>query len=138
MSGQRDASDTTRRRNQRTIYADKVIQTTGFDANLRNSLILEGSPPFRTAIAYKFIYDMQKGAKQTTVAEQTGYQLSVLEQAGLLPPPVPPTPPAPSGPPAPVITSLTPGNTTIVVAFTQVAPTSPITNLKFQIPKFKS
>ena len=133
MSGQRDASDTTRRRNQRTIYADKVIQTTGFQANLRNSLILEGSPPYRTAIAYKFIYDMEAGAKQTTVAEQTGYQLSVLAQAGLLPPPVPPTPPAPAGPPAPVITSLTPGNTTIDIAFTQATPSSPISNYEYSL-----
>jgi hypothetical protein len=128
MSGQRDASDTTARRLQRTVYADKVIQTTGLSANLKNTRVLEGVPLVRGGMTYEYYFRMAQGATETTVAEQTSYEVSVLGQAGLLTPPIPPTPP---GPVAPVITLLTPGDTTIDVAFTQDTPTSPITNYQY-------
>ena len=78
MSGQRDASSTTARLMQRTVYADKVIQTTGLSANLKNTLVLEGSPTLRGAMDYKFYPRMVQGAIETTVAEQASYQASVL------------------------------------------------------------
>jgi hypothetical protein len=78
MSGQRDASDTTARRMQRTVYADKVLQTTGLSAKFKNSLVLEGSPTLRGAMDYKFYPRMVQGATETTVAEQDSYVASVL------------------------------------------------------------
>jgi hypothetical protein len=78
MSGQRNASDTTARRMQRTVYADKVIQSTGLSANVKNTLVLEGVPLVRGGMSYEYYLRMAQGTTETTVAEQTSYVASVL------------------------------------------------------------
>ena len=46
----RDASDTTKMRKQRVLFADKVVQETTLDANIKNWLVLEGGRGYRTIV----------------------------------------------------------------------------------------
>ena len=75
---QRDASDTTLRRKNRVIYADKVIQEQTLANGLKNYVIRQGAPQGKRAANYDiFYFPSEDGATQTTVAEQESYILSV-------------------------------------------------------------
>lgn len=75
---QRDASDTTERRKNRMIYANKVIQQTAFENNLKNYIIREGVQQGKRAGDYGvYYYPATDGAVETTEAEQLIYIASV-------------------------------------------------------------
>ena len=75
---QRDASETTQRRKNRVIYADKVIQQTTFDNDVKNYIVREGVQRGKGAGTYaEYYYPAEDGAVETTEAEQTTYILSV-------------------------------------------------------------
>lgn len=68
-----DASDTTRRRRQRMLYASKVIQETYYSNGWTNRVILEGGVTQGPAIFP--VYDsMRDGTTVTTVEEQQEYR----------------------------------------------------------------
>lgn len=74
-----DASDTTNRRKRRTLYTDRVVQTTTFEKGLKNRIILEGG--VHTGIGSMTYepnyYDAEEGALVTTVAERDALIASV-------------------------------------------------------------
>ena len=67
-----DASDTTSRRKNRTLFADRVIQTAAFEKGLRNRIVLEGGVHTglgATTFDPRF-YAVEEGALVTTAAER--------------------------------------------------------------------
>ena len=71
-----DASDTTRRRQQRMLFASKVIAETHMQKGYTNHIVLEGG--LHNAAITNDTYDkMIDGTTQTTVAENTLYVASV-------------------------------------------------------------
>ena len=71
-----DASDTTRRRQQRTLFASKVIAETYMQKGYTNHIVLEGGL-HNAAMTYEPYDKMKEGTTQTTVAENTLYVASV-------------------------------------------------------------
>jgi hypothetical protein len=67
-----DASDTTRRRKNRTLFADRVVQTAAFEKGLRNRIVLEGG--VHTGLGASTynprFYAVEEGALVTTAAER--------------------------------------------------------------------
>jgi hypothetical protein len=71
-----DASDTTRRRQQRMLFASKVIAETTMQKGYTNHIILEGGV-HNAAITNETYDKMRDGTVETTVAENTLYVSSV-------------------------------------------------------------
>jgi len=112
-----DASSTTRRRKQRTLFADKVIQQTNFEKGWKNYIKLEGGYPGLGAISAPPYLDMIDGATETTNAQRLAYVDSVPDKVRV--------------PDAPSNVVATTGNAQASVSFT--APSnggSPITGYK--------
>jgi len=112
-----DASSTTRRRKQRTLFADKVIQQTNFEKGWKNYIKLEGGYPGLGAISAPPYLDMIDGATETTNEQRLAYIDSVPDKFRV--------------PDAPTNVTATSGNAQASVSFT--APSdggSPITGYK--------
>jgi hypothetical protein len=75
-----DASSTTRRRKQRTLFADKVVQQATFDKGWKNYIKLEGGYPGLGAISAPPYLDMIDGATETTNAQRLAYIDSVPDK----------------------------------------------------------
>ncbi len=73
----RDASDTTRRRKQRTLFADRIVQETTMQKGWKNHIRLEGGSADVGAMTYPPFYSMVGGTLQTSVAERDSYKASV-------------------------------------------------------------
>lgn len=71
-----DASDTIRRRQQRTLFANKVITETYYNKGYNNHIILEGGVG-NGAMTYEPYEKMREGTTVTTVAENQTYIDSV-------------------------------------------------------------
>lgn len=71
------AADTTLRRKQRTLYADRIVQQTTFDNALKNHILLEGGRLQSPMTYAPHFYNMVVGAVQTTPEEQQSYIDSV-------------------------------------------------------------
>jgi hypothetical protein len=71
------ASETTARRKNRVIYADKVIQQTALQNNVKNYIVREGIQGKGAGDFSTFYYPAEDGATETTVAEQIVYIASV-------------------------------------------------------------
>jgi len=71
-----DASDTIRRRQQRTLYANKIITETYYKKGYNNHIIFEGGVG-NEAMTYDPYEKMRNGTTQTTTAEVTTYENSV-------------------------------------------------------------
>jgi hypothetical protein len=72
------ASDTTTKRKQRVLYADKVIQQTTFDSGLKNHILLEGGRNKSPMTYTPHFYNVVKGALDTTPEEKQSYIDSVV------------------------------------------------------------
>jgi hypothetical protein len=70
------ASDTTYRRQQRVLYADRIIQQTIFNNKINNHIVLEGGN-YGGAMGYPTYYRMRDGAIETTPEERQSYIDSV-------------------------------------------------------------
>jgi hypothetical protein len=99
----KDASDTIRRRRNRTLYADKIYQETALTKSFKNYIILEGGlHTGKGAMSYIPHYiGMIEGAVETTVEEQAIYAGTSLVNI----------------PTAPRNVTVIPGNKTITVYF---------------------
>ena len=71
------ASDTTLRRKQRTLFADRVVQQTTFDNAVKNHILLEGGRLHAPMTYAPHYYNMVVGAIETTPEEQQAYIDSV-------------------------------------------------------------
>jgi hypothetical protein len=130
------ASDTTLRRKQRTLFADRVVQKTTFDNALKNHILLEGGR-FQAPMTYEpHYYNMIVGAIQTTPEEQQSYINSVPSSKTV--PDAPTSVVASAGNAQATITFTAPGNnggdtitsytvTSSPGGFTSTGVTSPIT-----------
>lgn len=98
-----DASATTQRRRQKTLFADRIIQQTTVSKGWKRVTVLEGAPPETGAMTYPAFYQMQQGAIETSPEELASYQNSVPNQK--------------SKPSAPRTVTATPGNAQAVVSF---------------------
>lgn len=72
-----NASDTTQRRKQRVLYADKVIQQQTLENKLRIRVVLEGGGGTGATDYRNVYYDFLDGATETTQVEKLSYQASV-------------------------------------------------------------
>jgi len=125
--GARDASSTTNRLNNRTLFANRTILQTALNTNLTNHITLQGGGQ-SGATDYFFYESARTGAIETTVAEEQSYILSVLDNN-----PSAPIVPIPAVPISPVLTGITPGDGTITIQFTQETPLPPITNYQYNL-----
>ena len=122
----RDASDTTKLRKQRVLFADKVVQETTLAANIKNWLVLEGGRGYRTIADNEYYVSVQGGALETDPAEEQSYIDSVI------PPSNTPTATVPNPPTS--LTAVTITTTSIVVSFTPGTDGgSSITNYQYSI-----
>jgi hypothetical protein len=124
---QRDASDTTRRRKQRVLYADKVIQQQTLETKVKIKVTLEGGGGYGAMSYVPFFYDFMDGTTETTVVEQESYKFSVTGE-------LPPQEPAATVPDAPTGLSSTSYLTQLIIAFTAgFDGGSAITNYEYSI-----
>lgn len=124
MSATRDASDTTKMKKQRVLFADKVVQETTLGANIKNWLILEGGKGYRTIADNEYYVSVRAGALETTSAEQQSYINSVIPNTTSATVPNPPT----------SLAAVTITNTSISVSFTPgIDGGSSITNYEYSI-----
>jgi hypothetical protein len=70
-----NASDLTNRRNNRVLYADRVIQQTTFDKGLKKYIVLEGGQS--GAMTYPTYIRYGEGGVETTLEERESYVNSV-------------------------------------------------------------
>jgi len=115
-----DASDVTRRRQQRVLFADRTIQRAAFNSGLKIHIVLEGGQGVG-AMTYRPYYLMGEGAVETTPEEQQSYINSVTNTTGVPEPTPPPPPPPNTVPGAPTSVSATAGNAQATVTFTAPA-----------------
>lgn len=108
MSLPPSASDTTRLRGQRVLYADKVIQETDLQAGLRNAIRLDGGVQGKGAAAASLYIKSEAGRIETTEAERESYVASV---------PIPIVPDDPVVPDAPTNLTTLIGNSKIILFF---------------------
>lgn len=74
----KDASDTTQRRKQRVLFADRVVQDTTFTNKGKNYILLEGNINHKAPLTYSpHYYNMINGAVETTPEELESYIASV-------------------------------------------------------------
>jgi hypothetical protein len=74
----KDASDTTLRRKQRVLFADRVVQDTTFANKGKNYILLEGNINHKAPMTYSpHYYNMINGAIETTPEELESYIASV-------------------------------------------------------------
>jgi hypothetical protein len=74
----KDASDTTQRRKQRVLFADRVVQDTTFANKGKNYILLEGNINHKAPMTYSpHYYNMINGAIETTPDELESYIASV-------------------------------------------------------------
>jgi hypothetical protein len=76
MSGRSDASDTIRRRKQRTLFADKAVQETALANGIKNNLILEGGLNNGSLSYNPNFNNIVNGETQTTPEELVAYKAS--------------------------------------------------------------
>ncbi len=101
------SSDTTNKRKQRVLYADKIIQETMLANSQKNHILLEGGR-LQSPMTYSpHYYGMIAGATETTPAEKQSYIDGVPGSATV--------------PGAPTAVSATAGNTQAIVTFTAPA-----------------
>lgn len=114
-----DASDITRRRQQRVLFADRTIQKAAFNNGLKVHIVLEGGQGVG-AMTYRPYYLMGEGAVETTPEEQQSYINSVTNTTSV-PEPAPGPPPPNTVPGAPTAVSASAGNVQATVTFTAPA-----------------
>ena len=108
-----DASDITRRRQQRVLFADRTVQKAAFDNGLKIHIVLQGGN-YGGAMTYDpAYYGIAEGAIETTPQEQQNYINSVAS-----PEPPATVPVAPTVPGAPTAVSATGGNGEASITFT--------------------
>jgi hypothetical protein len=82
------ASDTTIKRKQRVLYADRVVQQTTFNNGLKNHILLEGGR-LQSPMTYSpHYYNIVSGAIETTPEEQQTYIDSVPGSSTVPSPPI--------------------------------------------------
>jgi hypothetical protein len=101
------ASDTTLRRKQRALFADKIVQQEIFTKGWKNHIVLEGGSGTTGATTYPPYYDMVGGSFETTESELNAYKASVPNQSTV--------------PGAPTNVSAVRGNSQATVSFTAPA-----------------
>jgi hypothetical protein len=115
------ASDTTSRRKQRVLYADKIIQQTSFDKGWKKRIVLEGGNSDKGATSYTPFYNWRDGTTVTLQAEVDAYIASVPDR----------TPPA-TFPDAPTGVSAVGANGQATITFT-----APVNNGGAAITSYK-
>lgn len=81
------ASDTTLRRKQRALFADKIVQQETFDKGWKTHIVLEGGSGTVGAMSYPPYYNMVGGSLETTAQELAAYRASVPSQTTVPGPP---------------------------------------------------